>query len=170
MALVVEDGTGKADAEAYISVADADAYHVAYGTTAGSWADLTPDSVKEIALRTAARYLDMMYRWAGVKSDVTNALDWPRFDVEDESGYYLDSTVIPEKLKQANAELAVRAAAGELFTDTEEGANVQASLLKVGPITIEDRFTGAKSLTKRYPEIDALLHDLIVPEGTIHRA
>ena len=34
MALIVEDGTGLANAESYVSVADATTYHTNYGNTA----------------------------------------------------------------------------------------------------------------------------------------
>ena len=50
MSLVVEDGTGKADAESYISVADADTYHSNRGNT--DWAALTTTE-KEQLLRGA---------------------------------------------------------------------------------------------------------------------
>ena len=39
MTLIVEDGTGKTDAEAYESVANADAYWVLRGTAPAAWID-----------------------------------------------------------------------------------------------------------------------------------
>ena len=40
MALTHEDGTGKADAESYLSVTDADTYHTAHGDPA-AWSGAT---------------------------------------------------------------------------------------------------------------------------------
>ena len=53
MTLVIEDGTGKSNAESYISVADADTYHSNRGNT--DWAALTT-AEKERLLRIATDY------------------------------------------------------------------------------------------------------------------
>src|SRR5690606_27756416 len=92
MALIVEDGTGLPNAEAYISVADADSYFAKRGNSA--WAALTVDA-KEVALRLGADYMAAVYgpRWCGERLTDTQALDWPR----DEQG-------VPEAVKRANAE------------------------------------------------------------------
>ena len=45
MTLIVEDGTGLANAESYVSVADATTYHANIGNTA--WAAITSDATKE---------------------------------------------------------------------------------------------------------------------------
>lgn len=120
MALIVEDGTGMADAEAYISVADADTYFAARGNA--SWAALTTEA-KEQALRLGADYMGAVYgpRWCGTRLTTTQALDWPR-DVEG----------VPEAVKRANAELAVRASAAPLLADA--GAQVKQEV--VGPISV----------------------------------
>jgi hypothetical protein len=66
MTLTVEDGTGKADAESYISVADADTYFTARNNA--TWAALST-SDKEAALRKATDYMLQAYRvrWAGMR-------------------------------------------------------------------------------------------------------
>ena len=51
MAIVTEDGTGKADAESYISVADASTYHAARGNT--EWADVVELLTLDVAPATA---------------------------------------------------------------------------------------------------------------------
>lgn len=81
MALIVEDGTGLAAAEAYASVAEADTYHTARGREA-TWTDLDAD-VKERALRLATDYMQQAYRslWAGTRKTTAQALDWPRWNV-----------------------------------------------------------------------------------------
>jgi len=102
MALVVEDGTGKSNAESYLSVADCDTYHTNMGNT--GWAgDAT---VKEVALRKATKFLDNKFRlrWKGTRTNEDQALAWPRSNVEDIDGFYYDSDGIPQTLKDATAE------------------------------------------------------------------
>ena len=72
MALITEDGTGRADAESYCSVAAADAHHAARG--AAAWAALTTEA-KEQALRRATDYMGQIYGplWAGHRSLPTQA-------------------------------------------------------------------------------------------------
>ncbi|SRR5690606_1904871 len=139
MALIVEDGTGLPNAEAYISVADADSYFAKRGNSA--WAALTVDA-KEVALRLGADYMAAVYgpRWCGERLTDTQALDWPR----DEQG-------VPEAVKRANAELAVRASAGVLLAD--QGAQVKSET--VGPISVTYA-DGARQET-RYAAVDASL-------------
>lgn len=139
MAIVIEDGTGLPNAEAYISVADADAYFAARGNAA--WAALT-ETAKEHALRLGADYMGAEYgrRWCGTRLTDTQALDWPRC----EEG-------VPEAVKRANAELAVRASAGVLMAD--QGAQVKQET--VGPISVTYA-DGARQGT-RYAAVDAAL-------------
>jgi hypothetical protein len=121
MALIVEDGTGKPDAEAYIAVADADAYFAARGKA--EWAALDA-SAKEAALRNGADYMGAEYgqRWKGCRSTSVQALDWPR----------TASDAIPKVIARANAELALRSLLGDLMPD--EDAQVTQEV--VGPLSV----------------------------------
>jgi hypothetical protein len=145
MAIVIEDGTGLADAEAYISVADADTYFAARGNAA--WAALT-EPQKEQALRLGTDYMGQAYgqRWCGTRTTTTQALDWPRTGA---CGIAAD--VVPVAVKRANAELAVRASAGVLLSD--QGAQVKQEV--VGPISVTYA-DGARQDT-RYAAVDSAL-------------
>jgi hypothetical protein len=81
MALIVEDGTGLANAESYVSVAAATTYHANVGNTA--WAAITSDTTKEQLLRKATDYMVAQYRlqYAGCRRYSTQSLDWPRLYV-----------------------------------------------------------------------------------------
>lgn len=140
MALIVEDGSGLPNAEAYISVEDADAYFSVRGNAA--WAALDAPQ-KEAALRLGADYMGAVYgpKWCGKRLTDAQALDWPRTGREG----------VPEAVRRANAELAVRASSGQLMAD--EGAAVQSET--VGPISV----TYAKGSTGavRYKAVDAAL-------------
>lgn len=109
MALIVEDGTGLAAADSYVSVADADAYHTAMGNAA--WASATSDE-KEVALRRATQYMDTIFQYRGERLFPTvQALEWPR------DSHYFDD--IAWRLEKACAELALRALSDDLVTDRE---------------------------------------------------
>lgn len=116
MSIVTEDGTGRADAETFISVADASAYHADRGNAA--WAALASDALREQALRRATDYMEQVYglKWKGGRTTDTQALSWPRYDVC-ANGFDVDSDVVPVALQRACAEMALKAAAGELAPD-----------------------------------------------------
>lgn len=151
MALIVEDGTGKVDAESYCSVDDADTHHAARGVT--NWATLST-AEKEQALRRACDYMEANYgtRWAGERYTDTQALSWPRIYVPRRTkttDYNNDE--IPVEVVRANAELAFRAAAGDLLADV--GTQVKSET--VGPISVTYA-DGARQSTV-YKAVDNML-------------
>ena len=158
MALEVEDGTGKSTAESYISVADASSYHAARGNTA--WAALATDALREAALRKATDFMRQVYRsrWQGYKVNEDQALDWPRYYVEVE-GYAIDSDIVPTEIKNACAELALRASAADLNPDLTQGVARE----KVGQIEVE--YDKASPQFTRYRAIDALLSPYLKAGG-----
>jgi DnaT-like ssDNA binding protein len=117
MALIVEDGTGKADAESYCTVAEATAHLTARGLGA-DWEAV--DDRREACLRKATEYITQLYRprWKGQRLTEAQALDWPRSGVRriDFDGYYAENAV-PAEVKKACAELALKADAADLFAD-----------------------------------------------------
>lgn len=139
MTLIVEDGSNVPNAEAYADVTYADAYFAARGNTA--WAALdTPK--KEINLRNGADYMTATLRdmWAGERVNMRNGLyarqsmDWPRQGVYIDRYTYIQTDEIPDEIKRANCELAMKAEAGELLQDT---TGVWITREKVGPIETE---------------------------------
>lgn len=150
MSLIVEDGTGKADAESYISVADATAYHAARGNAA--WAALASDTVREQLLRKATEYMQATYRqrWQGLRVLTTQALDWPRRGVEVD-GYTVASGIVPVEVQRACAELALKASSADLMADLEQGIISET----IGPITTQ--YDRATPQTKRYVAVDRML-------------
>ena len=77
MALVVEDGTGKADAESFVTVAAFKAYCDARAITYGT------DAAIEALLRKATDYLGQRYGQllSGFRVRTTQALDFPRYEM-----------------------------------------------------------------------------------------
>ncbi len=76
LVLIKEDGTGRADANSYASVADGDAYHEAH-LYATAWTGATTVN-KETALVMATRLIDGEYQFNGGKRTEAQALQWPR--------------------------------------------------------------------------------------------
>jgi hypothetical protein len=158
MSLICEDGSGKSDSESYISVADASNYHTVRGNTA--WAALTTDALREAALRRATDYMRQAYRsrWQGYKVNEEQALDWPRYNVEVE-GYAVDSDIVPTEVKNACAELALRASAADLNPDLTQGVLSE----QVGSIQVT--YDKASPQFTRYRAIDALLSPYLKAGG-----
>lgn len=164
MALVVEDGTGRADANGYISVDDASTYFADRNITA--W-----DSVAEpeAAIILATDFMLNMYRmrWKGFRATIAQALDWPRVYAEkpDANGmgygtypnYYL-TTEIPSEVKLACAELALRASASSLAPDLSPDDYIK--IARVGPISVE--YAEYRPLVSLFTSIEQKLAPLFV--------
>jgi hypothetical protein len=140
MTLIVENGTGLANAESYISAADAGTYLANRGDAV--WATYSVPA-QEAALRLATEYMVSLYRlrWAGFRTLTTQALDWPRSycpkpDLAGGYGgypnYYLP-TDMPNEVITACADLASRAAVSPLVPDVER---LQTSIA-IGTLKIE---------------------------------
>ena len=147
--MALDTTTGAATAEAYTSVADATSYHVNRGNAA--WASLTTAQMEQ-SLRKATDYMGSTYggSWAGVRTNSIQALDWPRYNVV-AFGYVVASDSIPTRVQWACAELALRAAAGDLLADQERGVVSET----IGPISTT--YDTSSPQAKRYPAVDRML-------------
>jgi len=117
LTLIKEDGTGKADANAYANVADGDAYHAGH-LYASAWTAASADN-KAVALVMASRLIDAEYQFGGVKSADSQALQWPRYRCTDPdrdatlgvgllltSENWVPENLVPKPVVQAACELA----------------------------------------------------------------
>ncbi len=149
MALVVEDGTGLATAESYISVADAE-------TRLGNLGDTTftakTTAEKEAALRLATEHIEQKYRqrWKGTRLFRAQALSWPRYGAIVD-GFDVDSTIVPDEIANATADLALKSLTETLTPDLERGIVRE----KVGPI--ETEYDRASPQAKRFRAVDLAL-------------
>lgn len=161
MALITEDGTGKSDAESFISVAAADTYFSNRGNA--TWAALTT-AVKEESLRKATDFMGQLYRlrWAGRRVLTTQALDWPRYDVpRPDVGDYYDTNIVPPEVKIACAELAYKASSETLAPDL----GVPVTSKTVGPISIT--YASGARQHKVYRAEENLLTPLLKSSGSM---
>ena len=172
MALTVEDGTGLAGADSYLSEADANTYHTAHGNRT-SWSGAS-SATKEAALRMGAQYLDAVYgqRWLGQRISLTQSLDWPRSDAEDRDGCAIASNSVPQAIKDAVAEAAIRHIdeTSGLVPDIAEPGSIKSESNQVGPITTRTEYMGGRSQIKRFRLIDLLVAGLVISTLVTERA
>ena len=109
MAVSIVATAGSASANSYITLAEADTYMEAR-LNASAWeTDATTDNQNR-ALVEATRELTTLF-YQGQRADDTQALAWPRQNAIDpdrfSSGFYYETTEIPQRVKDATAELAL---------------------------------------------------------------
>lgn len=135
MALIVEDGTGRVDAESYTSVTEANAYHGARGNA--GWTGSDP--VKEAALRRAMTYIEGVYngRWIGLRAArFGQSLSWPRVGAVDENGWPIAYNAVPANLKAAVAEAALSELASPGSLTPPPTTTQRVTSKKVGSIAV----------------------------------
>jgi hypothetical protein len=166
--LIVEDGSGKSGAEAYISAEDATAYFAARGMA--DWAALASDEIREQMLRRATDYMEQVYRerWSGYMTLPTQVLSWPRHLVPIKGYYagvglsssagfgaYYPNNTVPTVVANACAELALRAIAGDL------APNVKRLVKRVKVDVIETEYADGASPYTRFRAVDLMLQPFL---------
>jgi len=136
MALVVEDGTGKSDANSFVT----DAEFVSWAKARGRY-DTLPSSIDSGGARApylvlAADYLanEKRFRWRGIRKTAAQALPWPRVGVADRDGLVWPDGTVPWRVKQGQCEAAYLSMTGsELQPSLDRGGRVVSE--SVGPIS-----------------------------------
>jgi hypothetical protein len=164
VALVVEDGTGIATANSYVTLAEVATYHTDRNNT--SWGSASTAS-QTAAVIDATRYLDTEFSWdGGMRVSSTQALLWPRKMMYDMEGFALSG--IPTVLKNAACELALVVLTEDILAAQDRETKSET----VGPISVV--YTAGASPRKKYPFIRRLLerNGLIAASGilTIERS
>ena len=91
MALVIEDGSGVAGANSYITLVNAQAYIDLRG--------YTTTLTEGMLLRAVDALAGVRFR--GLKYSVDNPLPWPRGGVYDNEGFYISEGTIPQQMIDA---------------------------------------------------------------------
>ena len=146
--------------DVYISVADADSYWLARNDA--TWAAATT-AEKEKALREATQYMDGAYVFIGELTSLNQNLAWPRSGAVITSGNFrdkdFDSDVIPQKVEEACAELALEALSARLRP--AEDRNVKREKVDV----IEVEYLDFAPTYKTYSFVSMLLKGLVIGGG-----
>ena len=120
MALVVEDGTGKSDADSFISLFDARAFSEKYGITLP-----TNDAAAEVALRQGCQYVELQQKcFSGSRLTSTQALSWPRTGATNSYGAEYADGDMPAQLGYAQVYAAAEYAAGKDVRASDDGLSV----------------------------------------------
>lgn len=162
MAFTVEDGTGLANSNAYITVAE----YEAYWTDRGVDETGVTEALLQAAIVKATMYVDTAFKFRGKRSTSTQALEFPRAYLYDELGNLIEG--VPAKLKNAIAEYAKRARTVDLWNvpEVDTVGLLTSKREKVGPIETEFQYqAGSVQSFKPYPQADAWLRDLIQQRG-----
>lgn len=115
MALIIEDGTAKADAQSYATVAELRGYAGVRGATVP-----TPDADCEALLIKAMDFLEGQ-NFVGDRYSKAQALAWPRVNAEVEN-WPLSYDEIPRQLIQAQCALAIEAQTVDLLPTIDVNA------------------------------------------------
>lgn len=164
MSLVVEDGSGKPNADSYVTLKSCDGYHANMGNSAWVVDDEDADNIaaRETAIRKATAFIDRKYngRFRGRRQGASQALMWPRWDAIDEDGFVIED--VPDAVKYATCEAALRAFQGtDLMPDMERGGAVIQET--IGPISTT--YAAGAPAGTRYDMIEGLLRPCLSGGG-----
>lgn len=165
MALIVEDGTGVPDAEAYVDVAQVKAFAARYGVV--EVASLT-DEVIETAILQSTLYLEGK-NYLGRPYTDTQGLAWPRSDVS-VCCKLLTDPVYPKNLITAACFAAIGCAIdGGIFATVIEGGVTRE---KVNLLEVEYSSTGTADQPLSYYVglADKQMYKFMRPFLTVQRA
>ena len=104
--MALDTTVGGASANSYASLAEFNSYWTGRMIPTGQAAPSTfSDADKESQLKQATIELDLL-RYRGRQKTETQALKWPRTELYTDEGWVVDSDTIPQKIKDAQCELA----------------------------------------------------------------
>lgn len=133
MALSVQNDDGTvADANAYITLAYFRSYHLSLGRDTAT----NLDPAVEAAIARATMFLDARHRFIGERKNLGQLTQWPRINVYNNENRAVYG--IPEAVRRATAEYALRALVQDLMPDpTREvsGRKIRSFTNVIGPIT-----------------------------------
>lgn len=167
MTLVIEDGTGKADAVSYATVETLKAYALARGEDlkkpdGGNFANADLE-------RNLVRACDAMrgLNYVGERCYRHQSLDWPRFGVVVESFPY-SSNELPRQLEQAQCAIAIEICKGtDPLPTTEANAPEQLIEQTVGEITLKYANANRVNRLPAMAKAEVLLRQILRRNGLV---
>ena len=185
MTLNVEDGTGMANADSYVSVADCSAYHVSRGNQAWA-AGAVVD--QEAAIRRATFWVDPTYRnrFPGYQTQGrAQALEWPRtgaYVVVPDNGrsdalyfgnrrdyfylngvYYVPANTVPQEVITATCEAALRELVSPGVLSPDQTRDDLVTSFQVGPVKLT--YGGGSPDNTIFQKIDLVLRSLLIADN-----
>jgi hypothetical protein len=159
LSLIVEDGSGKPDADAFVSLSVFQTYCTAKGYDLAAF---DPELAQEPAIRRGTAYLSTAISWPGRRAHGREqSLAWPREGVEDAEGWAIPSDEVPVEVKQATCEAAFY----ELRTPNGLAPAVnltqQVKSKQVGPMR-KEFFAGPMTAQAARPVL-TIIRDILAP-------
>jgi hypothetical protein len=170
MAIVVEDGTGLANAESYNSVAAITAYNAAHNQVAAWNAAVEAD--QERHARLAAQYMDARYltrvKGARFNPNVQRLL-FPRY------GIYVDGALLvvaplPRQWLEAHCELSIKSVSEPLMPDIASPGSIKSESKRLDTLEKSVEYVGGKSQIKWFRLADKLVAPLLSSADRMERA
>lgn len=156
VALIIEDGTGVANADSYITLVEARAYAAKRGLSLP--ASPAGDAELEQLLIKAMDYIEAKRdEFQGTKTESDQSLQWPRSGVTID-GFEIDDDFIPKALKDAQAQLAVDGQTTDLMP---AGTGREVIKEKVDVIEVQYAEQGSGSVQPVFTKAEALLAPLL---------
>lgn len=158
--LIIEDGTNPTGANSYATAAEARTFASARGVVLSA-----DDAVVEPMLINANDYLESLEtKYKGARVIPTQPLAWPRIRVYlFNSQSPLAPNVIPGQLKQAQIQLVIEEAAGNILQPTGKGREVL--IQKVDVIETTYAQTGSSTIRPTLNKALDLLSPLLIASG-----
>lgn len=171
MAFTQEDGTGLAAANAYISVAELDAF---FADRTDSLTGSPTDEQKEDWIVDATDYIEQ--RWGGlfrgVRKSSAQALSFPRTGLYDDRGEQIDG--IPERFKHGVCRYVYELNQGNalLPNPSTDGAGLVVNSAKLGPLSFSagSNAGSTPSTFRSWPRADRFFREYINSGGGVVRA
>lgn len=159
MGIIVEDGSGLADANSYTDEATLDDYTDARGIVLSS-------GDAEAALIRASIAIDARYAnsYPGYrKSGRDQGLQWPRSAAYDIGGWLIRDDQVPLEIIQATCEAAIRELAdpNSMMPDLERGGGIES--IKAGSVSITYAANASSKTT--FTLIDGIINNILSGMG-----
>ena len=155
MAFIIEDGTGKADSNSYVSVDEFKSYWTDRGTTFTE-----ADSVIQTWLILGTQYLDNNYNFhCNILVD-TQALKFPRTPFYKCNGVYVPEGTIPAEVKKAVYLLANYSQGNDLDEIVSGGISSKS----VGSVSVSYR-SSSSEIKKIYTSVNKALSCIVLQAG-----
>lgn len=157
---------GAANANSFLTLAEAQAYWDTRLFT-DDW-DNCPDQNAALVLATRTltsmlarrsdyfedeknfKYIHIFPTWTGQPATTTQKLPWPRTGMFDVNGNVIASTVVPDEIKNATAELAGQMSKADRLLDNDAAAQGISSV-RAGSVSVS--FSGKGPVLKALPDI-----------------
>lgn len=156
MAIVIDATSGGANANSYVTLAEAETYFDTrlYVT---AWTEATSDDVKNRALAMACNRINQE-TFYGTRETDTQRLPFPRIELGYLDGILQDS-IVPESLKEAQCELALHLLSTDMSKPSVDTSNIQE--VQVGSLKAKYAIDKNDNVSRSYDELPPFVLSLL---------